>query len=118
MAQSCDRLVDGLRRRAVEIDVVHLTRSAADWTVTPQQQGTLLSCPLEDDPEHALQRMATTLLRRHEHQPYSHVVAFGGTYPILAAPVIASWLDRPLLTLLRGNDFDTGVFSLRRRGPL
>ncbi len=43
------------------------------------------------------------------------MIAFGGTLPLLAAPAYARWLDVPLVTLLRGNDFDTGLFSLRRR---
>jgi glycosyltransferase involved in cell wall biosynthesis len=42
-------------------------------------------------------------------------VAFGGTYPLLAAPVYAAWAGAPLITLLRGNDFDTGMFSVRRQ---
>src|SRR5262245_42586566 len=118
MAQSCDRIVDGLRRRGVAIDVAHLTRAPVEWTAAVQQHGALVTCPLEDDPEHALHRLAVDAAARHAREPYSHVVAFGGTYPVLAAPVVAAWIERPLLTLLRGNDFDTGVFSLRRRGPL
>ncbi|MBK9374407.1 MAG: glycosyltransferase [Holophagales bacterium] len=34
--------------------------------------------------------------------------------PVLAGPALAAWLSVPLVTLLRGNDFDTGLFSLRR----
>lgn len=37
---------------------------------------------------------------------------------MLGAPVFAAWLGAPLVTCLRGNDFDTGVFSLRRREAL
>jgi glycosyltransferase involved in cell wall biosynthesis len=45
-------------------------------------------------------------------------VAFGGTVPLLAGPVYAAWLDVPLVTLLRGNDFDAGIFTPRRRDIL
>lgn len=130
MAESCDRIVRGLRATAgdagtgAEIDVAHLTRRPRPWRVEREQGGLLLTVPLENDPEHALRRLWTELTARAgsalpaERRPYTHVVAFGGTYALLAAPVIASWLGVPLVTLLRGNDFDTGVFSLRRRAVL
>ena len=48
-------------------------------------------------------------------KPITHVVAFGGSRPIMAGPVFAAWLGVPLITLIRGNDFDAAVFSTRRR---
>ena len=33
----------------------------------------------------------------------------------MAGPVFAAWLGVPLVTLIRGNDFDAAVFSTRRR---
>ena len=48
----------------------------------------------------------------------THLVAFGGSRPIMAAPVFAAWLGVPLITLIRGNDFDAAVFSTRRRPVL
>src|SRR6185436_412831 len=45
----------------------------------------------------------------------THVVAFGGYLPLLAAPAFAAWIDRPLVTLLRGNELDAGLFDPRRR---
>jgi glycosyltransferase involved in cell wall biosynthesis len=111
MAQSCDRIVRGLRAAGVEVEVAHLSRRAQPLSVTHELGGRLLTVPLGDDPEHAL-RLLWTLLGGER---YSHVVAFGGTYPLLSAPVYAAWADAPLVTLLRGNDFDTGMFSLRRQ---
>lgn len=119
MAESCDRIVRGLRAAGVRVDVVHLTLRARPWRVRREQGGLLLTVPLEDSPEHALRRLWTTLAADpDEHGHYSHVVAFGGTYALLAGPVLAPWLGVPLITLLRGNDFDTGVFSIRRRAVL
>jgi len=118
MAQSCDRIVDGLRRSGVEVDVVHLTQSSVPWSVAPERGGVRCTAPLGDDPEHALHRLYTEVAARHARRPYRQVVAFGGAYPIHAAPVYAAWLDVPLVVLLRGNDFDAGVFSLRRRSSL
>jgi glycosyltransferase involved in cell wall biosynthesis len=119
MAQSSDRIVRGLRAAGIEIDVAHLTRAPRHHRIERGQGGSLITCPLEDDPEHALRRLWTDVERLHAGaevaRPYTHVVAFGGTLPLLAAPTYAWWLDIPLITLLRGNDFDTGMFSIRRR---
>ena len=113
MAQSCDRIVRGLRRANVDVDVVHLRHRSCPWQTSREQGGRLVTVPLGDGPEHTLRLLWTKLAP--DIGGYSHVVAFGGTYPLLAAPVYAAWADLPLLTLLRGNDFDTGVFSLRRQ---
>jgi glycosyltransferase involved in cell wall biosynthesis len=114
MAESCDRIVRGLREAGVEVDVANLTRRDRPWRVEREYGGRLLTAPLGDNPEHALRRLWTELTG----EAYTHVVAFGGTYALLGGPVLAAWLGAPLVTCLRGNDFDTGVFSLRRREAL
>lgn len=113
MANSCDRIVRGLRGAGADVDVVHLSRRATAARVLRERGGRLLTVPLGDDPEHALRLLWNRLTP--EVAGYTHVVAFGGTYPLLAAPVYAAWAGLPLVTLLRGNDFDTGMFSLRRQ---
>jgi glycogen(starch) synthase len=115
MAQSCDRIVRGLRRRGVLVDVLHFMPQARGrpWAIETQAGGRYLACPMEDDPAHALNRAWSTLAA--DPVAYTHVVAFGGSRPIMAAPVFAAWLGVPLLTLIRGNDFDAAVFSTRRR---
>ncbi|MFD0691807.1 glycosyltransferase family 4 protein [Actinomadura fibrosa] len=119
MAQSCDRIVRGLRGAGAEVDVAHLTRRARPWGVAREHGGRLVTAPLGDDSEHALRRLWTALTAEGlTAGTYSHVVAFGGTYAMLAAPVLARLLRAPLVTLLRGNDIDVGAFSLRRRGVL
>ncbi len=121
MAQSSDRIVRGLRVRDIAIDVAHLTRAPKRHRVERVQGGHHLTVPLDDDVEHALRRLWLDIERLHHEPsagPYTHVVAFGGTLPLLAAPTYARWLAVPLVTLLRGNDFDTGLFSVRRRAGL
>ncbi len=122
MAQSSDRIVRGLRRAGVGVDVVHLRRGPAPAVghrrpprPVRRQGGHDLDVVLSPDPEHALHEAWVALRAHAAAVPPTHVVAFGGTHPLLAAPVWAAWLGRPLLTLLRGNDLHTGVFSLRRR---
>lgn len=117
MSESCDRIVRGLRAAGVEIDLVHLTRRDVPWGVLREVGGRRLAAPLGADSEHALRRLWTQLTAARMTD-YTHVVAFGGVLAPLAAPVLASLLDARLVTLLRGNDIDVGVFSMRRRGVL
>lgn len=112
MAQSCDRIVRALRASGVEVDVAHLGRRVSRPLVERQERGLLLAAPADEDPAHATQLLWNEVARLPERP--THVVAFGGAAPVLAAPAFAAWLGVPLVTLLRGNDFDTGLFSLRR----
>lgn len=112
MAQSCDRIVRSLRATGLPVDVAHLGRREHRSRLERQEGGVLLTAPFDDDPSHAINLLWNELSRLPDRP--SHVVAFGGTTPILAGPAVAAWLGVPLVTLLRGNDFDTGLFSLRR----
>lgn len=114
MAQSCDRIVRHLRRAGATIDVAHLHRRATRFAVELREGGADLTGPLEEDPAHALNRLWALARRRHAETPYTHVVAFGGQTPLAAGPIFAAWLGVPLVTLLRGNDFDLGVLSPKR----
>jgi glycogen(starch) synthase len=115
MATSCDRIVRGLRRRGVVVDVLHFMPQprGRPWAIETQAGGRYLACPVEDDPAHAL-NLAWNALQA-DPADYTHVVAFGGSRPVMAGPVFAAWLGVPLITLIRGNDFDAAVFSIRRR---
>jgi glycogen(starch) synthase len=117
MAQSCDRIVDGLRRK-VDVDVAHFTAQSGPCTIEHKRNGRHLRCPVGHDPAHALNLLWTEIEPADGPRPYTHAVAFGGTLPVLAAPVYAAWLGIPLLTLLRGNDFDAAVFNCKRRDTL
>lgn len=110
MAQSCDRIVRALRRRGMAIDVAHMAARHARLGVETQNGGKLWRIPLEDDPEHALNLAWNAMSSSRPAQ----VVAFGGLAPLLAGPVFAAWWKVPLIVLLRGNDFDAAMFSLRR----
>lgn len=120
MAESCDRIVRNLRRAGVTVDVLHFTPRprGRPWAIEQQAGGRYLICPIEDDPAHALNRAWTTLRADPATRELTHVVAFGGARPMLAGPVYAAWLGIPLVTLIRGNDFDAAVFSTRRRPVL
>jgi glycogen(starch) synthase len=116
MAQSCDRIVHALRSRGVTVDVAHLSRRHSDWRVETKMRGRQISGPASDDPAHALNRLWNIVSQPAERP--THVVAFGGTLPLLAGPPFAAWLGLPLITLIRGNDFDAAVFSPKKSDVL
>jgi glycosyltransferase involved in cell wall biosynthesis len=114
MAHSCDRIVDGMRARGVRVDVAVFTHRHANPRVDCREGGRIFWSPLDEDPGHTIQRLWNSLTLDTELDGLTHVVAFGGALPIAAAPAFAAWLDRPLVTLLRGNEFDVGLFAPRR----
>src|SRR5262249_18098183 len=76
--------------------------------------GSILECPPGVDPAHAMNCAWNWISLQNTSPDITHVVAFGGRLPMLAAPVYAAWLGVPLVTLIRGNDFDTAIFAPRR----
>ena len=117
MARSCDRIVSGLRRSGFVLDLVHLSRHATRDRCEHKLGGRDLRCALGDDPAHATNRLWSMHHSRWRERNYHGVVAFGGVHAIGAAPIFSAWLGVPLVTLLRGNDFDASLFS-RHRGAL
>jgi glycosyltransferase involved in cell wall biosynthesis len=112
MAESCDRIVHALRRAGVTIDLAHLSNRADKPQVAVKHQGCDIVCPVGNDPAHALNGLWNLLTKKDS--AFTHVVAFGGALPLLAAPVFSAWLGAPLITLFRGNDFDVAIFTPRR----
>lgn len=118
MSESCDRIVGALRARGLHIDLVHFSRHATTPKRLQRQGGLELVLPLDADAGHLLRCAYNDISALHQEHSYSHVVVFGGALSLLAGPVYAAWLNVPLVTLLRGNDFDVGVFGERRREVL
>jgi len=110
MAQSCDRIVDQLRKLGHTINVLHFT-GRGPLQLIQQLNGWYTVVPFEDSEAHTL-NVAWEFISQ---KPVSAVVCFGGYLPMLAAPVFSKWLSVPLLTLVRGNDFDSAVFTPRKR---
>jgi glycosyltransferase involved in cell wall biosynthesis len=118
MAESCDRIVRGLARSGVAIDMVHFDRRSTALSHRETGNGSLTRVPPDADVPHSLNLLWNRLQQTIDLQATTHVVAFGGMLPLLAAPVFAAWIERPLITLLRGNELDLGVFDPRRRPML
>lgn len=118
MAQACDRIVRSLRHSGLDVDLAHLSRRLDREKVEKQFNGQYIGCPVAEDPAHALHLLWNLLTQNGNAPDYSHVVAFGGVLPLLAGPTFAAWLRAPLTTLLRGNDFDIGLFTPQRSDTL
>lgn len=115
MAESCDRILRGLTRAGVAIDVVHFDRRSVAASHRATGSGSLTRVPGDADVPHALNLLWNRLQQTLDLRATTHVVAFGGSLPLLSAPVFAAWTARPLVTLLRGNELDLGIFDPRRR---
>ena len=115
MAESCDRIVRGLRGRGVKVDVVHLDRRAARTDFRANESGSHLRWRVEVNAAHAINCLWNHVRRTFDLNAATHVVAFGGALPIAAAPLYAALIRRPLVTLLRGSELDAGLFDTRRR---
>ncbi|MCI0489060.1 MAG: glycosyltransferase family 4 protein [Blastocatellia bacterium] len=114
MAVSCDRIVHSLRQAGVSIDVAHFARHLQAMRVEAKRNGRYIACPTGDDTSHAMNCLWNVIASDRGAQPITHVVAFGGVLPMLAGPVYAAWLRVPLVTMIRGNDFDASVFAPKR----
>lgn len=114
MSESCDRILRGLAREGVALDVIHFDRRAIKFDSRTTSSGSILRVPPEADVAHLM----NLVWNRIEGMSPTHVVAFGGNLPLLGAPVFAAWLARPLVTLIRGNELDAGLFDPRRRAIL
>jgi len=111
MSESCDRIVRGLTSEGVAVDIVHFDRRAA----RPELRRGHLRWPLDQDPAHTINCAWNRARGAFDMRAVTHVMAFGGYLPLLAAPAFAAWIDRPLVALLRGNELDAGLFDPRRR---
>ncbi|MCM8530124.1 MAG: glycosyltransferase family 4 protein [Lentisphaeraceae bacterium] len=111
MAQSADRIVNSLRNKYVEVDVLHFS-SKRQYPDRLEKNGWYKCRLIGLDAAHSLNLIWNEIESLDES--WTHVAAFGGLFPLLAGPVFSSWLNAKLLVHLRGNDFDTGVFTPRK----
>lgn len=115
MGESCDRIVRGLGRAGASVDVVHFDRRAARASHRRTAHGSITRVVAEADAAHTINLLWNRIEQTLDLDAVTHVVAFGGTLPMLCAPAFAAWIGRPLVTLIRGNEFDAGLFDPRRR---
>ena len=115
MAQSCDRIVDGLRKAGYSIEVIHFTSQKQPLVRVQQQGGGRTPVYYYESEAHTLNVTWTYLKTLGD---FDYIVAFGGYLAMIGAPIFKKWLDIELITFLRGNDFDTSIFTPRKRETL
>src|SRR4051812_50153394 len=105
MAESCDRIVRSLRAAGVTVDVGHLVRRlGASARFEEQHGGRYWAWPIEDDPAHALNLAWNELERQaRDSTRFTHVVAFGGGFPPLPAPIFPAWRGLPPVPPIPGH---------------
>lgn len=116
MAQSCDRIVNGLRNSGWKIHLLHFSNRHSKVTIQKQHNGHYISVPTGDNYPHALQ-MGFSLVQR-ELKDTEKLVAFGGFLPILCVKTYANWMEIPYSVCIRGNDFDMAIFHYQRKAIL
>jgi glycosyltransferase involved in cell wall biosynthesis len=115
MAQSCDRIVQGLRDAGLEIGLVHFRNTKSKEKFKVVKNGFNLIFPVGDDEGHCYNLLYNYLTNHSNQFQFSSIVAFGGYLPLLGAPVISKLLKLKLVSFLRGNDFDLALFSPKKR---
>ncbi|QOY87687.1 glycosyltransferase family 4 protein [Paludibaculum fermentans] len=116
MAVSCARVVRGLRRRGLSVDLLALNGAHEPVEVRPTDGGADLRIRRDRSPEVA-PNLAWSLVReRHLADPYSAIVSFGASKAGFVGTTFGAWLDLPSLVMVRGNDLDRDWFLPRRGG--
>lgn len=115
MAQSCDRLVSGFQEAGACIDIFHFTNSKRLKTEKKIRNGIYVPLPVFEGEAHTINRAWNRISLQ---EGYDLIVCFGSHLSPIAAPVFARWLSTPLITLIRGNDFDHAVFMPRKKAVL
>ena len=115
MAQSCDRIISGLRNSGYHIEIVHFTTYDGKAERKSQQMGGYTALSFAESESHTL-NLAWSVVK--ELGQFDYVASFGVHLCMIASPIYAKWLQTDLLVFLRGNDFDSSIFSLRKREVL
>lgn len=116
MAQSCDRIVNGLRKSGWKVHLLHFSNRHHQIVLEKQMNGTYIAIPTNENYPHALQ--IGFLMLEKELKDTQQLVAFGGFLPILCVQTYADWLNIPYAVCIRGNDFDTAIFHYQRKSIL
>lgn len=114
MAESCDRIVRSFRKNKVEVHVMHFTNRRPKFEVQTEVNGSYTALPIFPSEEFTL-NLATNFI---EQLPFlksiKYIFAFGAYLPLNLAPILSKYFQIPLISLIRGNDFDEAIFSKRR----
>ncbi|NER16540.1 glycosyltransferase family 4 protein [Spongiivirga citrea] len=117
MSRSCDRIVHNLRIHH-EVHVFHFTNRIRAFTHHAEINGTYTALPLHHDTAHTLNILWVHIKENLIIKASTLFVSFGSHLCLKGVPMVASWLHKPYVLCLRGNDFDTAIFSQKRNDLL
>ena len=118
MAVSCNRIVRNFRKKDIEVHVVHFTNRKKKFHTETAVKGSYSSIPIQNSEEFTLYLAGDFIMQLPFIKQITHIAAFGGNLPLNIAPVLSKWTSIPLITHIRGNDFDEGIFSKKRENLL
>jgi len=118
MAESCDRLVRNFRKQHIDVHIVHFTNRKRKFHTVKTVSGSYSAVPIYNSEEFTLNIASQFVQQLSSVSEVKYIVAFGGDLPIVLSPILSQWLDKELITFIRGNDFDEAIFSKRREALL
>ena len=110
MSRSCDRIIANLRYHHT-INVYHFTNKNKPFQTEAQVNGSYTAIPVFEDSSHTLNVLWAFISKQKEILAGDILVGFGSNLCFKGLPLIANWLQKPSLMCIRGNDFDTAIFS-------
>lgn len=114
MAESCDRIVRNFRKKGVVVHVVHFTNRKEAYKTETKVNGTYTGLPINNSEAYTLNLASLFFEEVKFLFEVEYIVAFGGVLPVLLAPIICKYYSKKLITMIRGNDFDEGVYTKKR----
>ncbi|MFS4491826.1 glycosyltransferase family 4 protein [Maribacter sp. 2308TA10-17] len=113
MARSCDRIVSNLRKHH-QVDVYHFTNKIKPFISQANIGGSYTAVPVYEDASHTLNVLWSYISAQKQYSKTTVFVAYGSHLSLKGIPLYAKWLKLPYLLCLRGNDFDTAIFSNKK----
>lgn len=117
MSRSCDRIISNLRAHHT-IHVFHFTNKFQPFLTETQENGSYTSIPVFEDSSHTI-NMLWAFIKAHSLVLNSDaLVSFGSHLCLKGIPLFGQWLQKPTVICIRGNDFDTAIFSRKKHDLL
>lgn len=117
MARSCDRIIANLRQHHT-IHVYHFTNKFKAFSTQANTNGSYTTVPIFEDNAHTLNVLWAHINTTEFIKESALFVAYGSHLAIKGLPLFSKWLNKPLLTCIRGNDFDSAIFSQKKQDLL
>jgi glycosyltransferase involved in cell wall biosynthesis len=117
MARSCDRIISSLRQHHT-IHIYHFTNKEKPFIRTANIGGTYTAVPVFEDSSHSLNMLWAYINQQSQILESSVLVSYGSHLALKGLSLISKWLEKPLLTCIRGNDFDNAIFSQKKQDLL